>query len=283
MTLIGSVYGPETGSSLSFTGLLAGTTANHITITRGAASISANSVVVTEFDGVTNQNVAAPFFVRITSYSGTDGSTGPVDAGNVAAATVNQLLLSGVMPETLKFCTGLTVTNHCAVVTPGTIAFGTEFNSLAASYATSQMSAETNANTGYIITVAGLTLKSGAVSIPAKAAASVSVPGTSAWGMNIAADTAAAAVTAGSAAIAPVADSTHKGEAATGYNTGGAVGVAQYKFVSGDTVADSNTGGSGPYPTDGQVFTVTYEVDVSGLQTAGTYSTTLTYVCTATF
>jgi len=57
--------------------------------------------------------------------------------------------------------------------------------------------------------------------------------------------------------------------------------VDNFKFASGDPVADSANGGLGP--TDAQIFTVTYIVNVTGSQPAGTYTATFTYICTPTF
>ena len=57
-----------------------------------------------------------------------------------------------------------------------------------------------------------------------------------------------------------------------------------FKFVTGDIVADSNFDATGdPNPSDSQIYTVSYIANVPGSQPAGTYTTTLTYICTATF
>jgi hypothetical protein len=57
-----------------------------------------------------------------------------------------------------------------------------------------------------------------------------------------------------------------------GYNT-----IDQFRFFSGDTVA------SVAVPTEQNIFTNSYIVNVGGSQAAGLYSATLTYICTATF
>jgi hypothetical protein len=77
--------------------------------------------------------------------------------------------------------------------------------------------------------------------------------------------------------VAPAANGTnYKGQATTGYNT-----VDNFKFTTATAVADSANGGAGG--SDAQIFTVTYIVNVPGSQPAGTYTTTLTYICTPTF
>ncbi|HET7320137.1 MAG TPA: hypothetical protein VFI84_00955, partial [Candidatus Saccharimonadales bacterium] len=46
------------------------------------------------------------FFVRISTYASTD-TTGPAtDTGTVTASTATQIVLDGIMPESLVFCTG---------------------------------------------------------------------------------------------------------------------------------------------------------------------------------
>jgi hypothetical protein len=67
-----------------------------------------------------------------------------------------------------------------------------------------------------------------------------------------------------------------RGQALAGYNTD-----ATFKFTPGENIADSANGGAGP--TNAQIYTVSYIVNVAGIQAAGTYTTTLTYICTATF
>ena len=67
-----------------------------------------------------------------------------------------------------------------------------------------------------------------------------------------------------------------RAQALAGYNT-----TDIYKFVSGDAVANSGNDVLGP--TNAQRYTATYMVNVAGNQLAGTYATTITYVCTPTF
>jgi hypothetical protein len=67
-----------------------------------------------------------------------------------------------------------------------------------------------------------------------------------------------------------------RGQALAGYDT-----PDVFKYVSGDTVANSAYTVAGP--TNSQVYTASYIVNVAGNQLAGTYTTTLTYVCTSTF
>jgi hypothetical protein len=107
--------------------------------------------------------------------------------------------------------------------------------------------------------------------------AATGVRGTGQFGMNLKANTVATSTTPVGIEVAPAANGTnYKGQSAAGYNT-----VDTFKFVSGDSVANSANGGAGP--TDSQIFTASYIVNVTGSQPSGTYTSTLTYICTATF
>ena len=227
------------------------------------------------------------FFVRIATYSGTDGATGLTDSGVVAASTATQIDLTGYMPESLVFCTGGTVGTtssvpDCSTATSGSIALP-DFSPTATSYTTSQMAASTNAGGGYAITVNGSTLTSGSNTISAMGSATTSVLGTGQFGMNLVFNDEFCGTGCDLGAdVAPVANGTnYRGQAVTGYNTGGDAATANFKFTSGDNVADSANGGAGG--TDAQIFTISYIVNVPGSQPAGTYTTTLTYICTPTF
>lgn len=270
----GVTYGAESGIT-GFSIRAASTNANTVVITRTAASVTGGTVANVTLNNIKNPSTVGTFFVRISTYAATDATGSATDTGSVAASTANAIPLQGFMPESLVFCTGITVTADCASVTAGTVSFATLFSPSASSYATSQMAASTNAGGGYNITVAGNTLKSGTTNqIPGITSAKAPSTGTSEFGMNLVLN----AGVAGSASISAASNGTTlTGQALGGYNTTG-----QYKFVSGDSVANSASGGSAA-PTNGQVYTVTYMVDVSGIQPAGTYTTTLTYVCTATF
>jgi hypothetical protein len=189
------------------------------------------------------------------------------------------------MPESLVFCTGGTVTTtagvpDCATVTSGAIAFNQLFSPTDTATATSQMAASTNAGSGYIITVNGPTLTSGSNTITAThtlAGGDLGIRGISQFGTNLKANTTTTSNPAVGTEVAPAANGTnYKGEATTGYST-----VDHFRFLTGDTIADSANGGAGG--TDAQIFTNSYIVNVPGSQPAGTYTTTLTYICTPTF
>ncbi len=265
---------------------------NTVTIaTASAVQITTSTVLTKELSGIVNPTTAnQTFYVRISAYSTTNGTGTPTDTGTVAASTANPIQLTGTMPESLLFCTGQSIseTNNvpdCSTATAGNISFNQLFSPTTTSWATSQMAASTNAGAGYAITVSGPTLTSGANTVTAISVTGgdFSKPGTSQFGMNVVQDTDANAATpapvpASANVTTPTGNSYYNGEAVAPYNTGGSGTTAKYEYKSGDTVADSTGAASDP-----QVFTSTYLVNVPGHQPAGSYTTTLTYICTATF
>jgi hypothetical protein len=252
-------------------------------ITRTAAAVGTNVPVTYRLDGVINPSgVNEAFFVRISTYISTDTTGAETDSGTVTASTAEPIVLTGTMPESLIFCTGATVSTtssipDCSTATSGVISFNQLFSPTDTATATSQMAASTNADDGYIITVNGPTLTSGGNTIDAMAAVDGSTKGIPQFGLNLAANTTATSTIAVGAAPAPVPDADDfRGQAIGDYDT-----PDDFKFVSGETVAASNNGGAGP--TNAQIFTSSYIVNVPGNQPAGTYTTTLTYICTPTF
>jgi len=277
----GATLGAEGPNATGF-GLVA--TTNGVPYLTRTAATPTGGALSYRLDGVINPTAAnTAFFVRIATYGSTDTTGSPIDTGTVTASTATQIQLTGTMPESLIFCTGGTVLVNsggvpdCSTATSGAITFNQLFSPTDTATATSQMAASTNATSGYSITVAGPTLTSGANTIPAMGTAGPGVRGTSQFGMNLMANTTATSTVAVGSAVAPTANGTDlRGQPSTGYNT-----VDNFKFVNGEAVAasDFNT----PGPTNAQIYTASYIVNVAGSQTAGTYVTTLTYVCTATF
>lgn len=282
MSATAATFGNETGSTVTGFSKLS-STANSFIATRAAAATGANALVKIQLNSVTNPSTTNyTFFVRITSYTGTDGATGAVDTGTVAASTATQIVLTGIMPETLIFCTGGTVSKtagvpDCATATSGAISFNQLFSPTDTATATSQMAASTNAGSGYAITVNGATLTSGSNTIPAMTTAATRTRGKSEFGMNLKANTTATSpVAIGAEVDLPPNGTDLRGQAQTGYDT-----VDTFKYNSGDIVAASNFNVAGP--TNAQIFTSSYIVDVAGNQMAGTYVATLTYICTPTY
>lgn len=226
---------------------------NTVTITKAAGNVvTVGGVSTVTFAGVTNPTTANyQFYVRMTTYSDV-GATVQVDYGAVALSTAAQITVSGTMPESLVFCVGTSGTN-CGNITGTTIDLGT-FSPSTTSIGSSVMSASTNAGSGYIVTVNGGTLTSGANSIAALASQTASTLGTAQFGLNVGAS-----------------------GAGTGSVNGNYSNGTLYRFNSGDIVA------SAAGPTDANLFTSNYITNVPGSQAAGLYTATMTYICTATF
>ncbi len=262
----------NTGSSLSSTsGIGPGwaidlaTNADSIGITNSGNTTNSSGATTVVFNNVTNPNTTnTTFYVRITTWSGS-GYTGAVDNGTVTASTATQIQLTGIMPESLVFCTGTSITGtDCSTVSGSLVDFGL-FSTIATATGTSIMSASTNATSGYAITVNGATLTSGSNTITAMNSSTTSNIGTGQYGLNLKANT--------SPLIGSEVSGPGSSTSSAGYNT-----ADNFKFTTGDTVATS-----GGAASDANTFTVSYIVNVPGNQPAGTYTATMTYICTATY
>lgn len=262
------------GTQVGATGFTvhANTDTNTIVITRSATSLAASTAVTMPFgtgagtsDGPENPSATnTTFFTRITTYTSTDGTTGSTDTGVVAASTAQAISLTGVINETLTFCTGTSITGtNCGTVAGSTVDFGT-FSPSAASSGTSVMAASTNADSGYSITVNGATLTSGLDTITALASQTASSVGTEQFGLNLVANTVPS--------VGANVSGAGSGTATANYGT-----TNQFRFVTGDSVGSASTN------TDANAFTVSYLVNIGGATEPGTYTATMTYICTATF
>ena len=281
-TSTASIDGAATGlTGLSYVSV----DANTLRLTRapGAAqALGANTVVSVTLNNIMNPSVEnTTFFARISTFASTDGSGTAIDAGTVAASTTKGIDLSGVMPESLVFCTGNiiplgagNVPNCTDPAITNLIKYNQLFSPVDTATATSQMAASTNAGFGYVISVNGPTLTSGPNTITGITAPDTSKKGVSQFGLNLMANTVASATAPFGIVLAPVSDGlTFNGQPTADYAT-----QDKFKFVDGDIVANSNSKG-----TDSQVYTVSYIANVPGSLPAGTYSTTLTYICTPTY
>ena len=260
----------STAATLTAQSNIAGYAINNATngapyINNGAAPlVTAGTSVGVTLGNVTNPTaVNTTFFVRITTYTGNDGATGAIDAGTVAVSTAQVVQLTGVTPEILIFCVGITITSDCNSMTGSTIDFG-DFSPQSTSFGTSVMQASTNAGGGYSVTVNGTTLSSGANTIPALATQTSPIIGVGQFGLNLRQNTTPAV-------------GTDPSGAGSGTYTG-IYGLAnQYRFVTGDSIATA------PAPTNANTYTSSYVVNIGGSQAAGVYTSTMTYICTANF
>lgn len=296
-----SASGATLGAESGITGVTMNASAGSFYLSRASAfNLAANTTVSYTINGVVNPiygptvpDTNKTFFVRISAYSTTNATGVPIHKGTVAASTAEPIILDGTMPESLVFCTGATVgltasVPDCSTATSGVIHFNQLFSPITTATATSQMAASTNAGSGYVISVNGPTLTSGSNTITAMNGtpntAYASNHGVSQFGMNLRLNSDAITGTTGvtlggEVAPLPTGPSNYKGQAvpSSGYDT-----IDQFRFQSGEVVANSAFGGSGQ-GTDAQIYTVSYIANVTGSLPAGSYVTTLTYICTPTF
>jgi len=233
-------------------------------ITRGAANITAGTALSYTLGTITNPAATnTSYFVRVSTYTGSDGASGGIDTGTVALSTAQPVQLTGVTPEILVFCVGTSIGADCTTVAGTAIDFG-DFSPVLTRSGTSVMQVQTNAANGYAVTINGTTLASGVNTIPALAAQTASIIGTSQFGLNLRAN----AIPAVGADPAGVGSGTFSG-------TYGAANA--YRFGSGESVAQA------ALPTNANTFTSSYIVNIGGAQAAGVYTATMTYICTASF
>lgn len=143
-------------------------------------------------------------------------------------------------------------------------ALGT-LSTTAAATDTTTFSVSTNAAAGYVVSISGNTLTSvtGPDNIDALASPAASSPGSEQFGINLV-DNSSPDVGAN--------PSGGSGTAATDYDT-----ANNFKFVSGDTIAQNNI--YSPNTT----FTISYVGNMSNITVAGNYAATLTLIATGKF
>lgn len=236
-------------------------------ITRSAASGS--GAVTYTLGSITNPSTTnSTFFVRITSYTGTDGSTGSVDSGVVASSTSTSISLTASVNEALTFCTGTSgiTSSSCAGATGSSVDLGT-LTTTSTGTGTSQFGITTNAGSGYVVTYNGATLTSGANTISAiGGSATASTQGSEQFGVNLKANTTPSVGSEVAGAGSAVA--------AAPYST-----ADSFAFVAGSAQTMVNQASSDAF----RLFTVSYIANIAASTEPGTYTTTLNYVATPTF
>lgn len=239
------------------------TTANKIVLTR--APVAAATVASTyDFSNITNPSTAAVTeFVRIATYGSIDGTGSVIDSGTVAFATVTPFNVETFVPPFLRLCVGITVAADCSSASGTTLDLG-DFSTSQAKAGQSQFAVGTNSISGYNLFAMGTTMTSGNNFIPALSGATASQPGSSQFGLNLKANS--------NPSVGAEPSGAGTGAPTTGYDT-----ANLFRFNPGDNIASSSL------PTDFNVMTVSYIVNISSSQPAGVYSTTLSYLATADF
>ena len=239
-------------------------TQNKLLLSRPASLVSASTSAEYVFGNIHNPSgEPGTFYIRIHTHASEDGTGAVLDYGAIASTTVTDISISSRVPPILKFCVGVKVSLDCSSSGDNFIDLG-ELSSSAARVATSEIIAATNAPFGLSISASGTTLSSGINEIHALSTPTLNAPGNSQFGLNLRAnsDPEVGAEPVGSGAAFPSAN----------YNN-----QNRFMYADGDVIATS------PVATDMRKFTVSYLVNVSTGQPPGVYSTTISYICVATF
>ncbi len=254
---------------------IGGTPTNgRIQISNASNTGSPSAAATVNFNAVTNPSISGSnqntFYVRIATYSAANW-TGQLDTGVSAASVTNQIQVTANVDETLNFCAFQTGVN-CSSGTGNTVAMGT-LTSSAATGGSSKLVAGTNAASGYVIQYLGATLTcaacSGAPTIAATGTTgATSTTGSAQFGINAVANAGTPGPAQGSS------PSGGSGSASTNYATGNT-----YSFQANTLTQIAAAVGS----TADTLYTVSYLANIPSNQAAGSYSTTLTFICTATF
>ncbi len=261
LNISGATLAQQSGET-GFT-IHAATTANKAVLTRAPVVTTAGAVSY-QFAGVSNASTPGQtIYVRLATFASTDGTGIRTDSGGLAISMNGSFGVSAFVPPYLKFCVGITVSMDCAVTSGTYIDLGT-LSPTATSASASQMAASTNDETGYVITGYGTTMTSGNNTIPELAVPTASALGQSQFGINLRANT--------NPNIGQEPQGTGSGVPAATYNQ-----QNLYRYVSGTVLASTGL------PTEPNIFTVSYIINVNESQPPGVYSTTLTYIATAQF
>jgi hypothetical protein len=238
-------------------------TAGHLRLSDASNATAPSANINVSFSGVTNSSTPnTSFYVRITTYSGSNWSTGPLDTGNVAGAIedTGDMAVNAQVAESLTFCVGQTgtscsgggaVSGNSATLSPNPL------TTAGISTNTSVFVVSTNAGTGVAISYNAGQFTNGSHNFANGfgVGGSASSPGTEEFGLN-------AALTSGA-----------------GVTVGGTYSGANYAWNPASTTALASSAAA----IGTNVVTVTYGANVGATTPFGTYATTFVYVATPTF
>lgn len=248
----------ETGFSIDGT-----TTANRIVLTRPAVPTNVGQAQFAFGNIINPSTINQQVYVRISLHGSADGSGPRTDEGAVVFIMTRSLDTRAYVPPHLTFCAGITVALDCTSANGFYVDMG-EFRKNSANIGTSQYSTATNDLTGYSVSMFGETMTSGNKFIPAMNSPGASLPGISQFGVN-------------------AVDNSNPdvGQNPTGPGTAilnPSYGIGNnFKYGSGDVIS------SAAQPSDFNIVTLSYVVNVSPNQAPGIYNSTFTFVAVASF
>jgi hypothetical protein len=240
-------------------------TANEIILSRPPIASGSAQASYTFTNVINPTGPPHKFYAQLSTYASSDATGTQVDFGSIASSTAEQVGIATQVPPILIFCTAQNIPTDCTNLTAPNFVELDDLASEEPRYTSSQMFAYTNARNGYSIVVKGRTMTSGIYEIDPMTTPSVSLPGTSQFGINLATNT---DPNVGDDPVGP------------GYNITLNPDYSmpdQYLFNDGDIVATSSG------VTLDKKFTVSYVINSPQDQHPGVYSTTLTFICTGGF
>lgn len=251
----------QSGTTTGFT--ITSQTQNELILSR-APQVPGGDNTSYRFDNVVNPSSEdQDFYARITSHGSVDASGAIIDYGSVSATTTPEIGIYTQVPPVIIFCVGEQINDdECTDIEGNYRSFG-ELRPDQTYYAASEILFRTNAQYGLTILVNGTTMTSGIKTIPPLETPTQSFQGVSQFGMNLTQNSTIGANPTGPGANAilnpdyTVADT--------------------FLFRNNDIIVTTNE------VTVTQKVTASYVVNVSAEQAPGVYSTTVSYVCLASF
>ena len=237
--------------------------AYNLLLTRSPAQAIAEPVSFT-FTNVINPSSQGSYYVRIQTYSTSDGTGSSLDIGGIAFSINSALSISTYVPPYLLFCAADNISSYsCSSATGNYINFG-DLSAKATASAESKVLIATNAKNGYTILVSGSPMTSGNNVLPALNSTTSALPGNSQFGINLVANS--------SPSVGANVQGPGTGSPTSSYSI-----PNLFKYLSGDVIASS------PQVSSYKEYTISYIINISNQQPPGFYSTTLTYVATGNF
>ena len=238
----------------------ANTDANTIVVTRTATSLASGRAIQFDFDNAVNPSATnTAFYVRISTYTSTDGTGTSTDEGSVAGSTANQITVNAKVEEYLKLCIFEGTTCTCPTGDL-TVDLGT-LSTTVARTGTSMMETATNALNGLDVSYDGTTLTSGSNTITAMGETenNTSTVGSEEFGFSAASPTGPAPI----------------GTAGAFYDEASEYG---FNASAGTHIFASSTGA-----INNTTYTLTWLANVAGTTEPGLYTTTVTFTALAKF
>jgi len=205
------------------------------------------------------------FGARLSTYASSDGSGSLIDLGSVMTQATESAQLVSQVPPILIFCMAEQVSPSCDDIGNSNYTDMGTLSTTDTLRATSQMGVGTNASDGFVITANGTTLAAGTNIIEELKTPTESIPGKQQFGLNLVAN-----------------DNPDVGQDPDGDSVN-ALPLPNYAIPNKFMFKDGDVVASAPNVSLIRRFTTSYIVNAPGDLRAGTYTTSITYICTGRF